>query len=348
MTELIDKYVCVNVQYSNREQEISPAATKRNLGRMYDYFRWGYEQFDYGFPVKLVCFPEYAANGYPAGNMREALKSAEEVPGPITEEIGNWAKEYNTFIAFGMGEWMPDYPNCGFDSVVIIDDNGEVCLTYRKTNPWLPDEYWPSPHDFKDTWDHKKHPMFPVAKTKIGNLGAYICNDGMTPEPARQLAFNGAEVMFHPELMMDPWVIPPLDYFEMHTRWNSVVNMCYTIGCHCAWSPHEQPPYGTMGGSLITDYEGRILSACPKAASENFCMTIINIDMLRAYRTTMPTHNGLCSFKGDLYDYFKRDIMFPAHPQIADDPDWDSYKSREAMNKAMKKFWEDYYKDAVK
>ena len=348
MGELIEKYVAIGVQYCNKEGEISEAATKRNLKRMYDYFRWGYEQYSYGFPVKLIAFPEYSTNGYPAGTMEEALKAAEEVPGMITEEIGKWAKEYDTFIAFGMGNKIPEYPKTSFDTAVIIDDKGKVCLVYRKTNPWLPDEYWPSPHDFKDTWDFEKYPVFPVAKTRIGNLGAYICNDGMTPEPCRQLAFNGAEVMFHPELLMDPWVVPPLEYFELQTRWNSVVNVCYHIAVNGAWSPHEAPPYGMMGGSMITDYEGRLLSACPKASVEVYCMSIIDIRGVREYRMTMPTHNGLNSFKGDLYDYYKRPVMYPSHPQAADDLNWDVNKSREAVDKAMKRFWSDYYKDDVK
>ncbi len=347
MGELIEKYVAVGVQYNIKEQELSEAATRRNLKRMKDYFEWAYEQYSYGFPVKFVAFPEYAANGYHASNMREAVKAVESIPGPITEEISSWAKEYDCFIAFGMGEKLPEYPKVAFDSAVIIDDKGEICLVYRKTNPWLPDEFWPSPHDLKDSWDFEKYPLFPVAKTRIGNLGAYICNDGMTPEPCRQVAFNGAEIMYHPELLMDPWVMPPIEYFELQTRWNSVVNMCYHVAVNGAWTPNIAPPYGSMGGSMITDYEGRLLSACPKAAVEVYCMSIIDVKAVRDYRMTMPTHNGLNSFKGDLYDYYKRPVMYPSHPEIAEDPDWDALKSREAVKKAMKRFWEDYYKDAV-
>lgn len=347
MGELISRYVAVGCQYANSEQELSIDATKRNLKRMKDHFEWAYEQYSYGFPVKFVAFPEYSTNGYPAGNMKEALKVAEEIPGMITEEIGSWAKKHDCFIAFGMGNKIPEYPNTSFDTAVIVDDNGKVCLVYRKTNPWIPDEYWPSPHDLKDTWDFEKYPLFPVAKTRIGNIGTYICNDGMTPEPCRQLAFNGAEIMYHPELLMDPWVIPPLEYFELQTRWNSVVNLCYHVAVNGAWSPATAPPYGMMGGSMITDYEGRLLSACPKTSDEAYCMSMIDVRAVREYRKKMPTHNGLNSFKGDLYDYYKRDIMYPAHPQIADDPEWDMYKSREVNSKAMDRFWTDYYKDAV-
>ncbi len=350
MSELIEKYVAIGVQYRSSEQDISQTAVKKNLKRMKDYVSWGYEQFNYGFPVKFIAFPEYVTNGYMAVkfDMAEIVKSAQEIPGPITEEIGKWAKEHDCFIAFGMLGKLPQYPKAAFNTAIIIDDKGKICLQYRKTNPWLPDEFPPSPHDFKDTWDFEKNPLFPVAKTRIGNLGAYICNDGMTPETCRQLAFNGAEVMYHPELLMDPWIVPPLEYFELQTRWNSVVNMCYHVAVNAAWEPHQGPPYGSQGGSMITDYEGRLLSCCPKAAVEAYCMAIIDIKAVRDYRTTMPCHNGLNSFKGDLYDYYQRPIMYPSHPQICEDCTWDHHKSRKAFGEAMKRFWGDYYKDAVK
>jgi len=345
--KLTEKFACIGIQYNNLEGEISEAATKRNLKRMKDYWEWAYEQFSYAFPVKMIAYPEYAANGYPAGSMAEALKASQKVGDSITTEIGSWCKEYDCFVSFGMGESIDQYPKSSFDTAVIMNDQAGVELIYRKTNPWLPDEYWPSPHDFKDTWDFEKNPLYPVAKSTIGNWGAYICNDGMTPENCRQLAFNGAECMYHPELLMDPWIIPPLEYFELQTRWNSVVNLCYHVAVNSGWAPVECPPYGMQGGSMQVDFEGRLLSACPKAAVEAFAFTWFSIRDVREYRTTMPTHNGLNSFKGDNFDYFRRPVMYPSHPQIADDPEWDMYKSREVMKKAMSRFWGDYYKDAV-
>jgi predicted amidohydrolase len=354
---LISRYIAAGIQYTPQETEIGREATDRNLKRMKDYFDWTYEQYSYcgdascsgsewGAAVKLIAYPEYAANGYPAGSMAEALKASEEVPGPITDEIGKWAKEYDCFIAYGMGSTVPEFPKTSFDTSIIQDDNGEVVLRYHKTNPWLPDEYWPSPYDLVDSgWDLEKYPYFPVAETRIGNLGSYICNDGMTPEPCRQLAFNGAEFMYHPELLMDPWIIPPLEYFELQTRWNSVVNCCWHMAVNSGWTPAQMPPYGMQGGSMITDYEGRLRAACPKAGVEATMMTMIDIGACRHYRRSMPTHNGLNSFK-KIYNYFEKKITYPPHPQIAEDPEWDMYKSRGVMREAMDAFWADYYKNA--
>lgn len=357
MGKLIDRYMVCGIQYSPQELHVGPEATKRNLKRMKDYFEFTYEQYSYcedascskfSKQIKVIAYPEYAANGYPAGSMEEALKASEEVPGAITDEIGSWCKEYDTYVMYGMGSTVPEFPKTSFDTSIIQDDKGDVVLRYHKCNPWIPDEYWPSPYDLIDIgWDLEKYPYYPVAKTPIGNWGSYICNDGMTPEGARQLAFNGAECMYHPELLMDPWVIEPLNYFELQNRWNSVVNMAYTVAPHSGWSPIQMPPYGMQGGALICDYEGRILCACPKAAVEGTMQTTLDIGAVRHYRQSMPTHNGLNSFKGGLFDYFKREITYPKHPQIAEDPSWDMYKSRATMREAMDRFWGDYYKDCV-
>jgi hypothetical protein len=220
-------------------------------------------------------------------------------------------------------------------------------IVYRKTNPWIPDEFWPSPHDFREVWDFQKDPLFPVAKTEIGNLGIYICNDGMTPEAARQLAFNGAEVLIHPTLLMDPWIISPLEYFELQCRWNSVVNMAYGVSSNGAWEPANAPPYPMQGGSNITDYEGRTLAACPKAASEAYCFTALDIEALRAYRLTMMTHNGLGVFRKEMYDYFQKEITFPSRLFIRERLDWDVPKSRQTVREAYDRFYAHYYKDAV-
>jgi len=347
MGELIEKYVAVGIQYNFGDLVSSVEGTKENLARMKGYVEGVHMQFRRGFPVKLIAFPELGTNAFGI-TLEKRIEVAEEIPGPITEEIGSWAKQYDCYIAFGMLSTLPQYPKAVFNTAVIVDDTGQVCLIYRKNNPWLPSEHLPCPHDLKDTWDFKKNPLFPVAKTKIGNLGTYICNDGMTPECCRQLAFNGAEVMYHPELLMDPWIMPPQEYFELQTRWNSVVNMAYHIAVNTVWEPRQHPPFANSGGSMITDYEGRILSCCPKAPVESYCVAIIDIKGVRDYRTNMLVHNGLCSFRGELYDYYKRPIMYQSNPRPANDPSYTYEESIKVMEKEMKRFWSDYYKDAVK
>jgi predicted amidohydrolase len=79
-------------------------------------------------------------------------------------------------------------------------------------NPWLPWELHTSPHDLPGY----REPLFPVADTEIGRLGAAICYDWLFPESIRQLAIGGAEVLIRVSAYMDPWgATPPLDWWTV-------------------------------------------------------------------------------------------------------------------------------------
>ena len=346
MASLIERYVAIACQYRQHEilrTERTRRAVALNLERLEAFVGWAYEQYSYGFPVKLIAFPETCINGDTYVNIDEGLSMAEAIPGESTDRLGELCKKFGVYLVAGMAEVHPDFPETVFNSTPLISPEGKVLITYRKVNPWLPDEFWPSPGDFLSAgW---KDEMFPVAKTDIGNIGIYVCNDGTTPETARQLAFNGAEVLVHPTMLMDPWVVPPLDIYDVQCRWHSFSNICYGVNANAAFEPDNSPPYAFHGGSNICDYQGRILAACPKAAVESFCFEPLDIGMLRAYRTTMPTHNGLASFRG-VYNYWNRPCTYPPNSQIKED--WDVRKSREYVRDAHKRFWRDYYKDSVK
>lgn len=82
--------------------------------------------------------------------------------------------------------------NTAFNSVVVIDADGEIIDLYRKTH--IPDghcyeeKFYFSPGDTG----------FKVFKTKYGKIGVAICWDQWFPEAARCMALMGAEMLFYP------------------------------------------------------------------------------------------------------------------------------------------------------
>jgi N-carbamoylputrescine amidase len=82
--------------------------------------------------------------------------------------------------------------NVRFNSVAIIDADGEVLGVYRKSHipdgPGYEEKYYFSPGDtgFK-VWD-----------TQYGKIGVGICWDQWFPEAARCMALMGAELLFYP------------------------------------------------------------------------------------------------------------------------------------------------------
>ena len=93
-----------------------------------------------------------------------------------------------------------------FNSLVMIDADGEVLGLYRKSHipdgPGYQEKYYFSPGDtgFK-VWD-----------TAYGRFGAAICWDQWFPEAARAMAVQGAEVLFYPTAIgSEPPPAPPID-----------------------------------------------------------------------------------------------------------------------------------------
>lgn len=82
--------------------------------------------------------------------------------------------------------------NTQFNSIAIIDADGEILGVYRKTH--IPDglpyaeKFYFTPGDTG----------FKVWNTKYGRIGVGICWDQWFPETARSLALQGAEILFFP------------------------------------------------------------------------------------------------------------------------------------------------------
>ena len=93
----------------------------------------------------------------------------------------------NLLQVFGIfsitGEEHPQGLN-PFNTLIMIDDKGEIKLTYRKIFPWTPKEPWTAGHETA------------VAVGPKGLIiGASICYDMNMPELVRDTVFKGAELM---------------------------------------------------------------------------------------------------------------------------------------------------------
>ena len=82
--------------------------------------------------------------------------------------------------------------NARYNSLAVIDANGEVMGVYRKSHipdgPGYEEKYYFNPGDTG----------FKVWNTKYGKIGVGICWDQWYPEAARCMALMGAEILFYP------------------------------------------------------------------------------------------------------------------------------------------------------
>jgi predicted amidohydrolase len=109
---------------------------------------------------------------------------AEPVPGPTTDQLGELARAKHCYVAAGLYERER---GASYNTAVLIDREGKVVGRYRKV-------YLPRGEMVQLTPGNE----FPVFTTDFGTIGMMICYDVYYPEPARQLAARGAEIILLP------------------------------------------------------------------------------------------------------------------------------------------------------
>jgi len=279
--------------------------TKRMLD-MIDFAVGGYEPF---FDVRLIAFPEFghAAPIYPTVE-RLIERLALPIPNEHTDRYQKKAKELGVFIQTGSFlEIDAKWPGHVFNTTCLIGPSG-ILYKYRKVHPWLPWEVHTSPHDLKN-YDS---PLFPVAETEIGRIGCAICYDWLFPEAIRQLALGGAEVLVRISAYMDPWgTAQPLDWWTTINRAQAIENMAYVVASNQACSLQNYPPFSWPGGSMIVDFDGRILAQAESGPGERIVVGPIDLPALREARTRRRGHNMLAHLRTEAYTGYKRHLYPP-------------------------------------
>lgn len=120
----------------------------------------------------------------------ENFQLAQEVEGhPMIQRMCALAKELDVVLPISFFEKSN---NCFFNTVVIIDADGEKLGTYRKTH--IPDD----PGYYEKFYFSPGDTGFQVWDTKFAKIGVGICWDQWFPEAARIMALMGAELLFYP------------------------------------------------------------------------------------------------------------------------------------------------------
>lgn len=266
----------------------------------------GYQPFG---DVRLVVFPEFshAAPIYEtAAELHDKL--AVTIPNEHTDRYVAVARERNIFIQTGSFlECDAAYPGHVFNTTCLIGPDG-ILSTYRKVNPWLPWEVHTSPHDLPG-YDR---PLFPVVETEIGCLGAAICYDWLFPEAIRQLAMAGGEVLIRVSAYMDPWgATPPLDWWTVVNRCRAIENLAYVVAANQAASAANFPPFSWPGGSMVVDFDGRLLAQADPGPHEKIVIAPIDIAALRVARQRRTGHQMLAQLRSETA------VLPPIFPQQA-------------------------------
>ncbi len=263
----------------------------------------GYAPF---FPVRLLVFPEFAhaAPIYPT--VEELLdRLAVPIPNEHTDRYHHKARQHGIYIQTGSFLERTDrYPGQVFNTTCLIGPDG-LLTRYRKVHPWIPWEVHASPHDLPGYAEE----LFPVAETEIGRLGVATCYDWLFPEAIRQLALNGAEVLLRISAYMDPWgATPPMDWWTVVNRCRALENLAYVVAANQGARADYYPPFSWPGGSMVVDYDGRILAQADPGPGEKIVVGPIDLAALRAERERRRGHHMLAHLRMEAYAGYRRAV----------------------------------------
>ncbi len=131
--------------------------------------------------VQMVVFSELAPFG-------PLTKYAEPLPGPAEARLQEMAKKYGLWLL--PGSLFEKEGDLIYNTLPVINPQGEVIGRYRKMFPFLPYEQGVESGNEFFTFD----------VPDVGKFGVSICYDMWFPETSRTLASLGVEVLLHPSL----------------------------------------------------------------------------------------------------------------------------------------------------
>lgn len=259
--------------------------------------------------VRLLVFPEFA-HAAPVFETTAGLLAhlAVPIPNEHTDAYHRVAKKLGVYVQTGTFLERDDrHPGAVFNTTCLVGPDG-ILSRYRKVNPWIPFEVHASPHDLPGYADDP----FPVAKTEIGALGCAICYDWLFPEVLRQLTANGAEVLVRVSAYMDPWgATAPMDWWTVVNRARAIENTAYVVAANQAASMAHYPPFSWPGGSMVVDYDGRVLAQADPGPGEKVVVAPIDLDAVRAERARRSGHHMLAHLRTEAYPVYRR-ALYPA------------------------------------
>jgi len=266
----------------------------------------GYEPF---FDVRLLAFPEFA-HAVPVYETAAEIhrKLAVPVPNEYTDRYEVLARKYGCYIQTGSFLECDDaFPGCVFNTTVLVGPAG-IVSKYRKVNPWIPWEVHSSPHDFDDY----PHDPFPVADTELGKIAVATCYDWLFPETIREYAFRGAEIMVRISAYMDPWgTAEPMDWWTLVNRTRALENSVYVLAANQGAAMANYPPFSWPGGSMVVDYDGRILAQADPGPGEKVVVAPLDVRRLREERERRRGHDMRAHLRSGLYGYMDRTVLEP-------------------------------------
>lgn len=219
----------------------------------------------------LVVFPEYALHGLSMDMNPEILCA---IDGPEVGAFREACRAHRIWGCFSIMEHNPaGHP---YNTGLVINDAGEIRLTYRKLHPWVPVEPW-EPGDLG----------IPVIDGPRGaKLALIICHDGMFPEMARECAYKGAEIM----LRTAGYTAPIRQSWRFTNQSNAFCNLMVTASvCMCG----SDGSFDSMGEAMVVNFDGSVVAHGTTGRADEIITAEVRPDLVREARIHWGVENNI-------------------------------------------------------
>ena len=198
----------------------------------------------------LVVFPEYSSYFTPTMDA-SWLEHAQTLHGPFVRALAELAAELGIYIVAGMAERVPGEEKRVANTLVALDNHGELVAHYRKVH--LYDAFGQRESEWIVPGPIEEPQTFAFGGFTVG---LQTCYDIRFPEVTRRLVDAGADLV----LLPSEWVRGPLK--ESH--WRTLITARAIENTVYVAAADHAPPVGA-GNSMIVDPMGVELATIGEA-----------------------------------------------------------------------------------